>query len=212
MSIVVNETNEGAGVSGLPDVERLLYESLPDEQQRTIVLALSRVSAAQAVALKALAAGKPLGEAAAEAGVDRGTLYRWRTHDDQFIAALNAWRSETQTHARDRLLALTDKAIAAVQASIEKGDARLGLRLLKDLNCSRAGRTRPHDPAQLWPNDPNHVGDPLEMEVRKLVKEMTLEQLRRIPQLLADGLALDNQRRKSGEMGKSEQGTANGAR
>ena len=54
--------------------------------------AYSRLSEAQAAALRELAAGKPFGQAAAAAGVDRGTLYRWRTEDDDFIEALFEWR------------------------------------------------------------------------------------------------------------------------
>ena len=67
--------------------------------------------------------GKPLHEAATEAGVDRGTLYRWRTQDVHFMAALNAWRNETQSHARDRMLAMADKAIGAVARGLDDGAA-----------------------------------------------------------------------------------------
>src|SRR6476469_324657 len=127
MSIVVNggELVSQANMTAGPEGGRQQEISA---EERSMVLALSHVTPQQAAALRVLAAGKPLNDAAAAAGVDRGTLYRWRTQDHDFIAALNAWRWEMQTHTRDRMLALADEALAAVQAGIKHGDARLGLR------------------------------------------------------------------------------------
>src|SRR5436309_803606 len=148
MSIVVNGS-ELVSPSSMANSRDGGQKQEISAEERSMVLALSHVTPQQAEALRALAAGKPLNDAAAAEGVDRGTLYRWRTQDHDFVAALNAWRWEMQTHTRDRMLALADEALAAVQASIKHGDARLGLRLLKDLNCSGVGRTRPHDPMEL---------------------------------------------------------------
>src|SRR5665213_1366692 len=65
------------------------------------------LSATQVTALEALAAGQSLADAARWAGVNPGTIYRWKKNDPGFIAALNAWRIEALAGARDRLLALT---------------------------------------------------------------------------------------------------------
>ena len=135
-------------------------------------------------------------DAAAAAGVDRGTLYRWRTQDHDFIAALNAWRWEMQTHTRDRMLALADEALSAVRAGIKHGDARLGLRLLKDLNCSRVGRTRPHDPMELVQQEYGpEACSPFMARLREVGKRMTAEQVEKIPELLGLGVDTDNARR-----------------
>src|SRR6185437_4848455 len=53
------------------------------------------LSIAQKSALAALIAGKGPHQAARMAGVDRSTLYRWRTNDFDFMAALNAWRQQS---------------------------------------------------------------------------------------------------------------------
>src|SRR5690348_2306126 len=95
MAIVEDESNErtqaaedrqdGAAIDASPDAA--------GKEAGALALALANVSAQQETALRALAAGRALGEVAAEAGVDRGTLYRWRTRDPQFMAALKAWRA-----------------------------------------------------------------------------------------------------------------------
>src|SRR6266699_3065039 len=94
--------------------------------------AFTRLTEAQTVALRELAAGKQVTEAAAAAGVDRSTLYRWRTMDDDFMEAMGDWRQESRVHCRDRMLAIADKAIRAVETGLEKGDARLAFRFLLD--------------------------------------------------------------------------------
>jgi hypothetical protein len=214
MSIVVNGS-ELASRASLHGGKEAGQNEISAEE-RSMVLALSHVTPQQAEALRALAAGKPLNDAAAAAGVDRGTLYRWRTQDHEFIAALNAWRWEMQTHTRDRMLALADKAIAAVQASVEQGDARLGLRLLKDLNCSRVGRTRPHDPLELFQKEAGpEACSPTLARLRKVGERMTAEQVENIPELLALGVDTDNARRKAAaelaKAQKEQQSKAEGA-
>ena len=104
-------------------------------------MALSKLTQPQATAIVAIVRGAKLSDAAREAGVDRATLYRWRTADPQFVAALNAWRSEQQAYARDRLLTAANLATDAVVRTLEKGDGRLGLRLLKELGCAETGTT-----------------------------------------------------------------------
>jgi hypothetical protein len=167
---------------------------VPDEQ-RTTVVALSRVSESQAAALRVLVAGRPMVEAATEAGVDRGTLYRWRTQDTHFMAALNAWRAETRAHARDRMLAMADKAIGAVAGGLDKGDARLGLRVLKDLECNQIGQVEPVDPFELaMANATPEEKDRKHTELTDVFRKFTSEQLMRTPQILQMGREADNAR------------------
>lgn len=183
---------------------------IPDED-RTVEVALSRVSEPQAAALRALVEGRTTVQAAAEAGVDRGTLYRWRTQDRDFMAALNAWRADMVAQARDRMLALADKAVNAVAGGLDKGDARLGLRVLKDLECSRVGKTEPDDPEQFM--RAGEIRTPQQESIWQVVRKMSGEQTRRVAQIIQMGLDADNARiaAASGEPVESGRGESIGA-
>src|SRR6185437_2684160 len=98
---------------------------------------LSKLTPQQAIALRQLLEGARTQEAADAAGVDRVTLYRWRTQDSQFMAALSAWRNETHEHAMDQFLALSEASVAAVAHGIAECDSKLGLRVLKEINRTR---------------------------------------------------------------------------
>src|SRR4051812_14852227 len=129
-------------------------QAAPDEtEEPTVEVGLANVTPQQEIALRMLVSGRRVSEAAAAAGVERATLFRWRTQDANFIAALNAWRAETQAHARDRLLGLADASLRAVAGGLANGDARLGMRVLKELNCARSGPTRPIDPQEIFPDE-----------------------------------------------------------
>lgn len=81
-------------------------------EERKVPMWLSKLTPPQAKALRELLAGARTQEAADAAGVDRVTLYRWRTQDPQFMAALSAWRNETHEHAMDQFLALSEASVA----------------------------------------------------------------------------------------------------
>lgn len=106
-------------------------------EERTVPMWLSKLTPQQAKALRELLAGARTQEAADAAGVDRVTLYRWRTQDPQFMAALSAWRNETYEHAMDQMLALADASVCAVAHGIAECDSKLGLRVLKEINRTR---------------------------------------------------------------------------
>jgi terminase small subunit-like protein len=105
--------------------------------------AAARLSTAQTTAMRALVCGKPIKDAAAEAGVDKSTLYRWRTRDLDFIQALTDCRMDAHSYCVDRMLSIADQAIEAVEGGLRKGDARMAFRLLLDLGRS----VRAHPPA-----------------------------------------------------------------
>jgi hypothetical protein len=75
-------------------------------------------------------------EAATAAGVDRTTLYRWRTEDEKFLCALEAWRREQVNNAYDRLSGMTVTATNVVGDAIAGGDARLAFRMLEKLGAA----------------------------------------------------------------------------
>ncbi|MDB5357619.1 MAG: Helix-turn-helix of insertion element transposase [Phycisphaerales bacterium] len=89
----------------------------------------------QRIAVAALASGQSVAACARSAGVSGATLYRWRTKDPAFIAAVNAWRGQAQDAVRDRLLAMADEAAMAVFAAIRNGDAKMAMTLLKSLGA-----------------------------------------------------------------------------
>jgi hypothetical protein len=174
--------------------EQAMGSQSADQDQDPESTAYSRLSEAQAAALRELAAGKPFGEAAAAAGVDRGTLYRWRTEDEDFIDALFEWRDETHAYCRDRMLSIADKAIGAVETGLEKGDARLAFRLLVDINRKtpqeREERQRREKERRRIENDPQTA------RLRATVKKCVPGQLSRIPELLGEIVEIDKARQK----------------
>jgi hypothetical protein len=186
---------------------------MPTEQQTSIVaqaettlaLPLPRegvelpeivLSAVQQRAVELLARGEEVTKVAETIGVDRGTLYRWRNSNPNFIAVLNRWRGELQAETRDRVLALSAGAVASVAKSITEGDSKLGLRVLEKMGCLKPGPDSPVDPYAVFGiglADEEARGPVIE-GFRAVSCRMTAEQARRAPQLLALGVAMDNRR------------------
>lgn len=155
-----------------------------------------QLSPAQCSAVELLARGEPVSKVAEAVGVDRGTIYRWRTSDPNFIAALNRWRGEMQAETRDRVLALSAGAADSVARSIADGDSRLGLRVLEKMGCLNPGPDNPVDPYAVFGVgiEDEAARGPVVEGFRTVSQGMTPEQCRRAPQLLALGVALDNRR------------------
>jgi hypothetical protein len=103
----------------------------------------------QRTALELLRAGTNITDAARDAGIDRRTIYRWLNHDPAFRAAYNQWQNELEESCRARLLALTGKAVDAVERSLEKGDAALALRVIRDLGINRPSTRRTTNPDEI---------------------------------------------------------------
>ena len=153
--------------------------------------AFTRLTEAQTIALRELAAGKPVAEAAA-AGVDRSTLYRWRTMDDDLIEAMGDWRQETRVHCRDRMLAIADKAIRAVETGLEKGDARLAFRFLLDLH-----RKTPQEQKEDQRREQERRIRSESTESKRLAPHLgrcSVDQLKNFPELIGQMVDLDNAR------------------
>ena len=103
---------------------------------------LAGLSTPQQLALTALAEGKAYVEAAARAGVSRTTLWSWLKTNANFAAAYEAWQQELRESARARLLKLVDDAATLVTQAIEAGDAKVALRILRDLGVLGTGPAR----------------------------------------------------------------------
>ena len=118
--------------------------------------ATERLASEQVTALAQLASGKTVGEAAQSSGVSRATVYRWLKCDAVFRTAFNQWQDELTQGCRSRLLTLTDKAASAIEKSLEKGDAKTALQLLKGLGLLT--------PAQFGPTEVEEVKKTMEIE------------------------------------------------
>lgn len=163
--------------------------------QAADIPAVARLEGAQGVAMRALMAGKSFTEAAAEAGVDRGTLYRWRTENLDFIDAMTDWRLEAHSHARDRMLAIADVAIESVQSGVASGDARLAFRLLLDLHKSH-DKLETSEKSRIQ-EQRRRLSDPLQARLHEATQKMTHDQFQRMPELLEEIIEIDNARRKA---------------
>jgi hypothetical protein len=112
----------------------------------------------QEIALAALLAGKPLGEAAAAASCHRSTLWRWLQADPAFMARYNRGRLELIDQARAELLTLAAKAVAVLRETLEAGDPSMrfkaAVRTLELLGCD--GK-----PPVIGPTDPAEVAEDL---------------------------------------------------
>jgi hypothetical protein len=84
----------------------------------------------QLKARDALITGRTITEAASDAGVHRSTVHRM-LDDAEFVASLNARRSELRPAADSRLDHLQAKALDALEAALDDGNARIALALLK---------------------------------------------------------------------------------
>ena len=179
------------GASEVWPPEQAPYYAHPGEPP-----AVARLSSTQTAALRAMVAGKPLNQAAADAGVDRTTLYRWRTRDRDFAEALTDWRMDSYLHSRDRMMAIADEAIDAVHNGVKKGDARLAFRLLLDLGRSvkPAAAPAPRQREREHPQAQQEIQ--IESRMSRVYQKCTDDQLTRLPELMAEIIEIDNARRK----------------
>src|SRR6202035_1322729 len=82
-------------------------------------------------------AGQSFAQAATQAGVHRATVFRWVKRDPYFAAAFNAWKLELRASAQVRLLKLADKAVDVVEQALERGDEKVAMKMLRQLQVMR---------------------------------------------------------------------------
>jgi len=114
---------------------------------------IDALSPSQEKALAVLLTGKPVTDAAAAAGVDRTTVHRWLKEDFGFQAALNRARRELREAMTAKLMALAEKAAEAVERSIDEGDGKTALALLKGLGLLTG------EPPKVGSDDPQDLAD-----------------------------------------------------
>jgi len=106
-----------------------------------------KLSPPQTQVLKAIMAGKSISAAAESAGVSRSSVYRWQNDDPNYIAALSAWRQQTEDSVRHRLLAMADRAVVAINNALLSCDHKAGFALLKAMGLLTPPQKSSADPA-----------------------------------------------------------------
>jgi len=90
------------------------------------------MNAKQIAAVELVACGKDDREVAKTIGkTARQTVNLWRNHNPDFIAAVNERRQEIYRVSRERLQALTLKAVDTLEPSLEEGSLKAALAVLK---------------------------------------------------------------------------------
>ena len=129
--------------------------------------------------------------------INRTTIWRWRTYDPNFIAALNQWRAKVIERVRDGMLALAEEAEKVVVASVKDGNASSG-----DSSDGQNGDTSPRQNfthrsiSGLWGGREgrSRARGKVAQDIDRIKMWMTAEQGERIAQLFAIGIVIDNQR------------------
>lgn len=95
-----------------------------------------KLSSRQVLALKCLANGVSITDAACTARVSRVTVHRWITEHPAFRAAYNRWKAAAQLSAQTQLIELQELAVEVVNEELEtKRNGRLAALLLTKLGA-----------------------------------------------------------------------------
>ena len=90
-----------------------------------------RLSVEQMNAIDILVQGRTDQETAETVGVARETVTRWRNDNPHFTAELNRQRRLIWGDSHDRLRALASKAVDTLETSLDEGDSRVAVEVLK---------------------------------------------------------------------------------
>ena len=91
----------------------------------------SPLSVEQLNAIDILVQGRTDQETAETVGVARETVTRWRNDNPHFTAELNRQRRLIWGDSHDRLRALASKAVDTLETSLDEGDSRVAVEVLK---------------------------------------------------------------------------------
>ncbi len=83
------------------------------------------------IALELILAGQTDAQVGAAIGKGRNTIWSWRKHDPQFIAALNQRRSCLQSESVEQMNNLCSQSIQLLEKAVEKGDTELALSVIQ---------------------------------------------------------------------------------
>jgi len=190
-----NEKEVAMVAPSTSDDGRSSMVSSPRAQEQFIDIGVAEVTPRQEAAIRALVAGMTYSEAAAAGGVDRATLFRWRTLDEDFKNALDTLREQEYEQACDRFRSLTQWCLRAIENGLAKGDdPKLGLSVLKELNRSSCRIVPVPESKEYRPKRPLAKPNPSrhDQRIKDTVRELTPWQLKNTGSLLALGLAAHN--------------------
>ena len=103
------------------------------ESQKTESKEKFELSPKKRIALELILAGQTDAQVGAAIGKGRNTIWSWRKHDPQFIAALNQRRSWLQNESVEQMNALCSQSIQLLEKAVEKGDTELALGVIQVL-------------------------------------------------------------------------------
>ena len=126
------------------------------ESQKTESKEKFELSQKKQIALELILAGQTNAQVGAAIGKGRNTIWSWRKHDPQFIAALNQRRSWLQNESVEQMNALCSQSIQLLEKAVEKGDTELALGVIQVLKKviynQRLNVTSPIEPVLKVPN------------------------------------------------------------
>ena len=126
------------------------------ESQKTESKEKFELSPKKRIALELILAGQTDAQVGAAIGKGRNTIWSWRKHDPQFIAALNQRRSWLQNESVEQMNALCSQSIQLLEKAVEKGDTQLALSVIQVLKKviynQRLNVTSPIEPVLKVPN------------------------------------------------------------
>lgn len=85
------------------------------------------------LAIDLILAGETDAQVAAAVGKKRNTIWMWRKHDAQFIAALDERRAKLQSESIFQMNSLCFESILLLERAVQKGDKELALEVLQVL-------------------------------------------------------------------------------
>ena len=85
------------------------------------------------IALELILAGQTDAQVGAAIGKGRNTIWSWRKHDPQFIAALDERSSLLKSESVKQMNALCSQSIQLLEKAVEKGDTELALGVIQVL-------------------------------------------------------------------------------
>ena len=103
------------------------------ESQKTESKEKFELSQKKQIALELILAGQTNAQVGAAIGKGRNTVWSWRKHDPQFIAALNERRSRLKSESVEQMNALCSQSIQLLEKAVEKGDTELALSVIQVL-------------------------------------------------------------------------------
>ena len=144
MSVPVTDVSapDGAAEAAPAGEGAIVADPVPAEADRIPEFYVSKydvsevpkLSIKQITALKCLANGESIQDAALTAHVTRTTVRRWMTNHPAFRAAYNRWKAAADLSARSRLVALQDLAVEVVTEELaDKRNGRLAAMILSKM-------------------------------------------------------------------------------